>query len=55
MKIAGRFHLTYCSNIHPGESWQDVSDVLRASLPRVRGLLNFDGPFAVGLRLANHA
>jgi len=48
MKIAGRFHLTYCSNIHPGESWQDVSDVL----PRVRALMNFEGPFAVGLRLS---
>jgi sugar phosphate isomerase/epimerase len=52
MKIANRFHLTYCSNIHPGESWQDVSDVLRTSLPRVRALLRFDGPFAVGLRLS---
>ena len=52
MKIANRFHLTYCSNIHPGESWQDVSDVLRASLPRVRELMRFDGPFAIGLRLS---
>lgn len=52
MKVAGRFHLTYCSNIHPGETWPEVSDVLRASLPRVRALLNFEGPFAVGLRLS---
>jgi hypothetical protein len=52
MKIANRFHLTYCSNIHPGESWQDVSDVLRASLPRVRALMRFEGPFAIGLRLS---
>ncbi|MBZ5555643.1 MAG: metabolite traffic protein EboE [Acidobacteriia bacterium] len=52
MIVAGRFHLTYCSNIHPGESWQDVSDVLRTSLPRVRALMNFDGPFAIGLRLS---
>jgi hypothetical protein len=52
MKIANRFHLTYCSNIHPGESWQDVSDVLHTALPRVRALMGFDGPFAIGLRLS---
>jgi sugar phosphate isomerase/epimerase len=55
MKVGDRFHLTYCSNIHPGETWTDVSAVLASSLPRVRALLAYDGPFAVGLRLSAQA
>ncbi|OFW31523.1 MAG: hypothetical protein A3H97_03315 [Acidobacteria bacterium RIFCSPLOWO2_02_FULL_65_29] len=52
MKTAGGFHLTYCSNIHPGESWPEVSAALAAALPKVRAQLGFEGPFAVGLRLS---
>lgn len=55
MNVAGGFHLTYCSNIHPGETWSEVSSVLASSLPRVRELLGFEGPFAVGLRLSAQA
>ena len=55
MKVGNEFHLTYCTNIHPGETWQAVSDVLAAALPRVRALLAFDGPFAIGLRLSAEA
>jgi hypothetical protein len=55
MNVAGGFHLTYCSNIHPGETWSEVSSALAAALPRVRGLLGFEGPFAVGLRLSAQA
>lgn len=52
MKLDGRFDLTYCSNIHAGESWQQVFAALSASLPRIRELLAFDGPFGIGLRLS---
>ncbi|OFW15828.1 MAG: hypothetical protein A3F69_00060 [Acidobacteria bacterium RIFCSPLOWO2_12_FULL_66_10] len=52
MNVAGRFHLTYCTNIHPGETWQAVRDTLRTSLPRIRALLDVDDPMAVGLRLS---
>jgi sugar phosphate isomerase/epimerase len=55
MNVGGRFHLTYCSNIHPGETWHQVSAVLTASLPRIRGLVAHDGPFGVGLRLSAQA
>jgi hypothetical protein len=55
MKVGGGFHLTYCSNIHPGETWPQVSAVLAEALPRVRELLTFDGPFAIGLRLSAQA
>lgn len=52
MKVADRFHLVYCSNIHPGETWPAVDAALRASLPKIRALLNVDGPLGVGLRLS---
>jgi sugar phosphate isomerase/epimerase len=55
MIVGGRFHLTYCSNIHPGETWKDVAAVLASSLPRVRALLGHQGPMAVGLRLSAQA
>ena len=55
MIVGGRFHLSYCSNIHPGETWHELSAVLASSLPRVRALLDHRGPFGVGLRLSAQA
>jgi len=52
MHVSGGFHLTYCSNIHPGERWPDVSAALADALPRVRALAGHGGPMAVGLRLS---
>jgi sugar phosphate isomerase/epimerase len=49
---AGRFHLTYCSNIHPGETWREVQRNLASSLPAVRRHLAHEGPLGVGLRLS---
>lgn len=45
-------HLTYCSNIHPGESWPEVAAALAEHIPQVRQELGFDGPFGLGLRLS---
>lgn len=50
-----RFHLTYCSNIHPGETWDEVRRNLEAYLPAVRERLGVEGPFGVGLRLSAQA
>lgn len=55
MLVGDRFHLTYCSNIHPGETWHEVSAALRAALPVVRERLGVDGPFGIGLRLSARA
>ena len=52
MKVGGRFHLTYCSNIHAGETWEAVDAALRASLPQIRVLTGAAGPFGIGLRLS---
>ncbi len=55
MIVGSGLHLTYCSNIHPGESWTAISAALRAALPRIRTLLEFNGPLAIGLRLSADA
>lgn len=45
-------HLTYCTNIHPGESWQAVRENFdRYTLP-IRDLVSPNLPFGVGLRLS---
>ena len=45
-------HLTYCSNIHPGESWADVRGNLERHVPSIRDALAHDGKFGLGLRLS---
>jgi len=58
MKLAslpGAPHLTYCTNIHAGESWPEIDESLRSHLPRIRSSLDFAGPLGVGLRLSGPA
>jgi len=55
MKVRGRFDLTYCSNIHAGESWAEVRHAIGAALPEVRRHLAHAGPLAIGLRLSARA
>ncbi len=45
-------HLTYCSNIHPGETWAEVRAQIGVHFPRVKALVSPDGPFGIGLRLS---
>ncbi len=57
MKIGtnSNFHLTYCSNIHPGESWSEVFANLEKYLPILKTKLSPEQPFGIGLRLADVA
>jgi hypothetical protein len=57
MRIGRHFHLTYCSNIHPGETWDEVRRNLESALPTLRRQLHVDAaqPFGVGLRLSAQA
>ena len=55
-------HLSYCSNIHPGEGWEEHFAELRRHVPAVRDSLAADAgrgtrtePFGIGLRLAARA
>jgi hypothetical protein len=54
MKIApsGTSHLTYCTNIHPGETWEEVRAALGKYSPRVKHALTPDAAFGIGLRLS---
>ncbi len=47
--------LTYCTNIHPGESWPDLFASLKQHLPRVKAGFAPTKPFGVGLRLSAEA
>jgi hypothetical protein len=49
------FHLSYCSNIHPGESWAATFENLTLYIPEVRNRLDVSGAFGIGLRLSNEA
>ena len=57
MKLATQtdLHLTYCSNIHPGETWTEVESNLKQYLPQLKARLSPDDPFGIGLRLADIA
>jgi len=48
-------HLTYCSNIHPGESWAEVRANIERYFPAVRDRVALDALFGVGLRLSARA
>lgn len=48
-------HLSYCSNIHPGEDWKEHFAVLQSSIPEIKAAVCPDAPMGIGLRLANQA
>lgn len=55
MKLTENYHLTYCTNIHPGESWVEVENNLKTYIPKISRVLAPDKPFGIGLRLSNKA
>ena len=55
MNLGAGVHLTYCSNIHPGESWAEVRANLGRHVLAVRDRLRPEGAFGVGLRLSARA
>lgn len=48
----GPFHLTYCTKIHPGRGWAELSANLRAYMPPLKARLCPHRPFGLGLRLS---
>jgi hypothetical protein len=50
-----RGHLTYCSNIHSGETWSDHFAKLRENIPLVKQQVSPLNAFGIGLRLSNVA
>lgn len=48
-------HLTYCLNIHPGETLAEVKQAVDKHAVRVKQAVSPERPFGLGLRLSNQA
>jgi hypothetical protein len=48
-------HLTYCTNIHAGETWPAHFTALKNNFPNIKNRVSPGGPMGIGLRLSNTA
>ena len=55
MRLSDGRHFSYCLNVHPGETLEDVRRALFREVPSIAGALSPDAPFGLGLRLAGKA
>lgn len=55
MQINRQFHLTYCTNVHPGSDWKTTFGALEAHLDQIRASVSPNAPFGLGLRLSDRA
>ncbi|MVT09751.1 metabolite traffic protein EboE [Chitinophaga tropicalis] len=55
MQLSDKSYLTYCTNIHPGESWNAHFKQLQQYIPSVKAQVSPDKPFGIGLRLSDTA
>ncbi|MDI6774864.1 MAG: metabolite traffic protein EboE [Verrucomicrobiota bacterium] len=57
MRIAERpdIHLTYCLNVHPGETWAHNFAAVREKAAAVKARVSPGAPFGLGLRLSHTA
>ncbi len=53
--LPGQPDLTYCTNIHAGESWAEIRESLALHLPPIKAAVAPDRPFGLGLRLSRIA
>jgi hypothetical protein len=54
-QLPGNVDLTYCTNIHAGESWPDIRASLDAHVPAIKAAVTPDRPLGIGLRLSGQA
>lgn len=55
MKLNHDLQLSYCTSIHPGETWVDTFRTLQTSTLSVRDQVSPGKPFGIGLRLSHQA
>lgn len=55
MEIQQGYQLTYCTNIHSGETWVAIFESLQTYVLPVKARVSPDKPFAIGLRLSDVA
>ncbi len=48
-------HLTYCTNIHTGETWKDHFNEIKEHFPSIKNELSPGMPMGIGLRLSHIA
>jgi sugar phosphate isomerase/epimerase len=48
----GDVHLTYCTNIHAGETWSEVLASLKSHVPPIKAQISPRAPMGLGLRLS---
>ena len=48
-------HVTYCTNIHPGESWEATFQNLKEYIPRIKAAVSPNAAFGIGLRSSHEA
>lgn len=51
-RLPGDVHLTYCTNIHGGETWREVHASLEAHVPGIKARVSPASSMGVGLRLS---
>lgn len=55
MVINDTYHLSYCTNIHPGSNWESTFNSLKEYVPGIKKEVSSNEPFGLGLRLSNRA
>lgn len=55
MLIQNQYHLSYCTNVHPGETWYDTFEALKENIPIIKLNVSPKKDFGIGLRLSNRA
>lgn len=55
MNINDSFHLSYCTNIHPGSDWESTFASLKEYVPGIKKEVSPNASFGLGLRLSNKA
>ncbi len=50
--VPGDVHLTYCTNIHAGETWDEVRASLKSHVPQIKAQVCPQAPLGLGLRLS---
>ena len=54
-QLSGNVHLTYCTNIHAGQSWQEIRASLDEYVPAIKSTVAQSQPMGIGLRLSGEA
>jgi len=55
MFIDNTYHLSYCTNIHPGQDWKNTFESLKKHVPTIKASVSDSSSFGLGLRLSNTA